>query len=163
MQRNASRHRRAPGDFHALMGELLRHMQITPSAKAEPEVYAFTFDGRIEVRILSRQPGTLDIVAPSLGKLRDGESQAVLRKLLEQNRYTPDRPCMSLGVDPASGKMYLWARHPLDSMDLESLVGLLHDILERTDAIHACLEGKPAAHGVAAPGSRRPLHLRLHS
>lgn len=154
----------ANASFHDLMKQLLRHMQISPSSKKEPEVYAFTFDGKTEIKMFSRLPGMFDVVVLSLGTLENGGSQAVLLNLLQLDYYTVDGPCLSVGIHPSNGKVCLWTRQSLVGMDLQKLVDLLHCALDRASTVRQHLEGKHLpAPTVPAGAKRRPLNLRLQS
>lgn len=138
-------------DFHRLMAELLRYMQIPQPSGATPEVYAFTFDGNIEIRIFHRDSNMVDAVC-RLGALANAKDPVVLQGLLSLNRHTRDGPCMNIGLDPASGMATLWSRQPLAELCLDSLVLLLKSLLARAQLAQRYIAGKfmatPVNHGL---------------
>jgi hypothetical protein len=141
----------AAPNFLRLMTDLLRYMQIPQPTDATPEVYAFTFDGDIEIRIFHRDSNVVDAVC-KLGVLANAKDPVVLQGLLSLNRHTRDGPCMNIGLDPASGMATLWTRQPLADLDLDSLVLLLKSLLTRAQLAQRYIAGKfmatPASHSL---------------
>lgn len=152
-QPHGPRMKLAAPDFHRLMTELLRYMQIPQPQGATPEVYAFTFDGDIEVRMFYRDSNFVDAVC-KLGLLANAKDPVVLQGLLSLNRHTRDGPCMNIGLDPASGMATLWTRQPLAELCLDSLVLLLKSLLARAQLAQRYIAGKFMA-TPANPGLRR--------
>ena len=135
--------------FHELMRELLRFMQIQPSSNLPSEVYSFSFDhGKTEVNMFSAHPGMLDILV--LAGVMKEPTVAILRNLLGMNRYIQGGFPLSIGMDPASGKVTLWSRHPLEGLDIRKLAALLTKVLDHVAAVQGHLNASPAAGGPRA-------------
>jgi hypothetical protein len=127
-------------DFHRLMKDLLRYMNIDAPSDHRSEVYSFSFDEKTEVHICSPQPGALDMLV-RVGILGNREANGILHKLLAMNLYRGDGMPLNVGMDPASGRVTLWTRHSLYGMEIQKLTSLLTEILDQADLCGSHLDG----------------------
>lgn len=138
--RAASHHaRQAAPDFHRLMKELLKSMQIETASNQEPEVYSFKFDGKTEVNIFRIRPDSLDVLV-KLGVLHNRKAAATLLNLLAMNRYAGGGWPLNIGMDPVTGMTTLWTRVPLLHLDTAGLAALLTSILDKASSVQSQLQ-----------------------
>jgi len=135
-------------DFHDLMKELLRTMQMEPPAGPSPEVYSFTFEQNIEINIFSACAGMIDLLAEP-GIMHNVKAHALLLDLMTLNRHEMKGDCLSIGVDPKSGKVSLWTRQPLAQLQVDVLRKLLEQMLTRVDQVRQYLQTPSVARGGA--------------
>ena len=129
-------------EFHPLMKDLLKFMQISPSRLAANEVYSFTIDGKTEVSFLQQQPGSLDMLVHA-ATLANPKADGVLRSLLEMNLFASAGPNISVGMNPKTGAISLWSRMSLADADVPALVKLIEFAVQRASTIRNALQVQP--------------------
>jgi len=141
-------------EFHQLMKELLRFMQILPSQLTPNEVYSFTIDDKTEISFLQQQPGSLDMLVHA-ATLANPKADSVLRKLLEMNLFAYSGPNISVGMNPKTGAISLWSRMALADMDVRGLVDLVQLAVKRASAVRQHLQEQRVLTANGAAGRKR--------
>lgn len=126
-------------DFHGLMKELLRTMQMESVVGPDPEVYSFTFDRNLEINIFSRSDGVIDMLAEP-GIVHNLKAHDLLLELMTLNRHDTQAYSLSLCVERKSGKVTLWTRWPLANLQPGDLSKLLEHMLSRAEEVRRHLE-----------------------
>jgi hypothetical protein len=144
--------------FQQLMQHLWQHLNLVMPTAFENEAYTINVDGQTNITIFSSPETHLNIIA-NIGLLPLKNQEAVLKKLLTLNCFTPIHPATNfkVGVNPKTKKIELWMRESLVSLSPQKLLELFFLSVEMSDYVKKVLV-RPAAYkqGGTTPPSFLP-------
>lgn len=133
-------------DFDTVVCELLNLCGLDGRLETmvRQELYVITLDGKLDINLLGKQKGYLNLICVA-GKLPKEAGKQALSALLQADLFHHDRPVVSIGLDAATKEVVLWSSLALAGVTVDAAAALLRRIGATGMALQKWLsEGAPA-------------------
>jgi hypothetical protein len=121
--------------FNNIIAELLRDMGVSEKGFSDAgNIYTFTINGDVEIKLVGVQEGELNFIS-RVGNLSGKIRQEVFLTLLTWNQFTFDQTPITVGMDPESRDVVLWARQKLSDLDAPTAIKLFKNFADSASAL----------------------------